>query len=105
LSGAARAARARRDAARTMVKDLELLIRERGLWDAHESGVETRDVLENGLRRFDMERALGRPASKQDIDASMAIPAAERARVVAGLDVEKARLTGRPEYVDRLPFQ
>jgi hypothetical protein len=35
----------------------------------------------------------------------MAIPAAERARVVAGLDVEKARLTGRPEYVDRLPFQ
>ena len=105
LSGAARAARARRDAARTMVKDLELLIRERGLWDAHESGVETRDVLENGLRRADMERALGRPASKQDIDASMAIPAAERARVVAGLDVEKARLTGRPEYVDRLPFQ
>lgn len=105
LSGAARAARARRDAARHMVKDLELEIRERGLWDAHESGVETRDVLENGLRRADMERALGRPATKQDIEASMAIPAAERARVVAGLDVEKARLTGRPEYVDRLPFE
>ena len=105
LAGEARSARARAEALTRMVRDLELEIRDRGRWDAHESGVETRDVLENGLRRFDMERALGRPASKQDIDASMAIPAAERARVVAGLDVEKARLTGRPEYVDRLPFQ
>ena len=41
-----------------MVRDLELEIRDRGRWDAHESGVETRDVLENGLRRADMELSL-----------------------------------------------
>jgi hypothetical protein len=87
-----------------MVRDLEHEIRDRGRWDAHESGVETRDVLENGLRRADMERALGRPATKNDVEASMAIPAAERARVVAGVDVRKARLTGRPEYLEKLPF-
>ena len=104
LAGEARLARARAEALTRMVRDLEHEIRDRGRWDAHESGVETRDVLENGLRRADMERALGRPATKGDVDASMAIPAAERARVVAGIDVEKARLTGRPAYLGKLPF-
>ena len=104
LAGEARSARARAEALTRMVRDLELEIRDRGRWDAHESGVETRDVLENGLRRADMERALGRPATKNDVEASMAIPAAERARVVAGVDVRKARLTGRPEYLEKLPF-
>ena len=104
LAGEARSARARAEALTRMVRDLEREIRDRGRWDAHESGVETRDVLENGLRRADMERALGRPATKGDVDASMAIPAAERARVVAGIDVEKARLTGRPAYLGKLPF-
>lgn len=104
LAGEARSARARAEALTRMVRDLEHEIRDRGRWDAHESGVETRDVLENGLRRADMERALGRPATKNDVEASMAIPAAERARVVAGVDVRKARLTGRPEYLEKLPF-
>lgn len=104
LAGEARLARARAEALTRMVRDLEREIRDRGRWDTHESGVETRDVLENGLRRADMERALGRPATKNDVEASMAIPAAERARVVAGVDVRKARLTGRPEYLEKLPF-
>ena len=104
LASEAREARARAEALTRVVRDLEREIGERGRWDAHESGVETRDVLENGLRRADMERALGRPATKGDVDASMAIPAAERARVVAGIDVEKARLTGRPAYLGKLPF-
>ena len=103
LARRARRARAR-EALTRMVRDLEREIRDRGRWDTHESGVETRDVLENGLRRADMERALGRPATKNDVEASMAIPAAERARVVAGVDVRKARLTGRPEYLEKLPF-
>ena len=104
LAGEARSARARAEALTRMVRDLEREIRDRGRWDTHESGVETRDVLENGLRRADMERALGRPATKNDVEASMAIPAAERARVVAGVDVRKARLTGRPEYLEKLKF-
>ena len=104
LASEAREARARAEALTRVVRDLEREIGERGRWDAHESGVETRDVLENGLRRADMERALGRPATKNDVEASMAIPAAERARVVAGVDVRKARLTGRPEYLEKLPF-
>ena len=104
LAREAREARAHAEALTSMVRDLEREIGDRGRWDAHESGVETRDVLENGLRRADMERALGRPATKADIDASMAIPAAARARVVAGIDVEKARLTGRPAYLGKLPF-
>jgi hypothetical protein len=99
----AKKCRARHEALVRMVRDLEIDIRDRGRWDAHESGVETRDVLENGVRRADMEKALGRPATKNDVDASMAIPAKERMRIVAGMDVEKARLTGRPEYVAMLP--
>ena len=81
---------------------LEGEIRERVSWETHESGVETRDVLENGARRADMERLLGRPATKADVDASMRIPAAERLRIVGGVDVERARRTGRDEYVARL---
>jgi len=53
-------------------------------WDLHESNVETRDVLENGVRREDMERLLGREATKQDVEASMRIPRRERARIVGG---------------------
>ena len=58
--------------------------------------------MENGVRRFDMEKTLGRPATKLDVDASLRIPAKERMRIVAGADVEKARITGRPEYVKKL---
>jgi len=53
-------------------------------WDLHESNVETRDVLENGVRREDMERLLGREATKQDVEASMRIPTRERAKIVGG---------------------
>ena len=53
-------------------------------WDAYESNVETRDVLENGIRREDMERLLGREATKQDVEASMRIPLRERAKIVGG---------------------
>ena len=49
-----------------------------------------------------MERLLGRPATKADVDASMRIPAPERLRIVGGVDVERARRTGRDEYVARL---
>ncbi|CAL6271440.1 unnamed protein product [Bathycoccus prasinos] len=53
-------------------------------WDTYESNVETRDVLENGIRREDMERLLGREATKQDVEASMRIPLRERAKIVGG---------------------
>jgi hypothetical protein len=56
-----------------------------------------------GVRRADMERLLGRPVTKVDVDASLAIPAAERMRIVGGYDVQQARLTGAHEYVKRLP--
>ena len=87
------------------MKGLELEIRDRRTWDHFESGVETRDVLENGVRRVDMERMLGRPATKADVDASMAIPAEERLRIVGGVDVDRAKITGRDEYVARLPMR
>ena len=93
----------RHDALVQVVKALEIDIGDRGRWDTFESGVETRDVLENGVRRADMELFLGRPAMKLDIDASLVIPPAERMRIVAGVDVPKARITGRPEYVKKLP--
>ena len=53
-------------------------------WDLYESNIETRDVLENGIRREDMERLLGREATKQDVEASLQIPLRERARIVGG---------------------
>ena len=87
------------------MKGLELEIRDRRTWDHFESGVETRDVLENGVRRVDMERMLGRPATKADVEASMAIPAEERLRIVGGVDVDRAKITGRDEYVARLPMR
>ena len=74
LAGEARLARARAEALTRMVRDLEREIRDRGRWDTHESGVETRDVLENGLRRADMERALGRPATKNDVGSEHGHP-------------------------------
>ena len=51
-------------------------------WDEYESGVETRDVLENGVRRADMERLLGRGVTKADVDASMKMPERARAEIV-----------------------
>ena len=92
----------RREVLIQQVRALETDVADRHQWDTHESGVETRDVLENGVRRFDMEKTLGRPATKLDVDASLRIPAKERMRIVAGVDVEKARITGRPEYVKKL---
>jgi hypothetical protein len=57
--------------------------------------VETRDMLENGVRRADMERLLGRPATKRDVEDSMCIPDKLRAKLIAGYDVEKSRERGR----------
>ena len=85
------------------VKELRQEVIDRRRWDEMESGVETRDVLENGVRRADMEMLLGRPVTKADVDASLAIPAVERARIVGGYDIERARLTGTHEYVKQLP--
>lgn len=85
------------------VEELRREVIDRRSWDVVESGVETRDVLENGVRRADMERLLGRPVTKADVDVSLAIPAAERMRIVGGYDVRQARLTGTHEYVKRLP--
>jgi hypothetical protein len=70
-------------------------LEERMLWESFESGVETRDMLENGVRRADMERLLGRPATKRDVEDSMCIPDKLRAKLIAGYDVEKSRERGR----------
>ena len=70
-------------------------VRERIEWDNIESGVETRDVLENGIRRKHMEKLLGREATKADVEASMKIPAKVRAKLVGGCDVEASRRTGK----------
>lgn len=70
-------------------------LEERMLWESFESGVETRDMLENGVRRADMERLLGRPATKRDVEDSMCIPDKVRAKLIAGYDVEKSRERGR----------
>ena len=89
------------------IDDIEAVrqeIDDRRGWDVLESGLETRDVLENGVRRADMEHKLGRPVTKVDVDASLAIPAPERMRIVGGYDIERARLTGTHEYVKRLPL-
>jgi len=64
-------------------------------WDEYESGVETRDVLENGVRRADMERLLGRGVTKADVDASMKMPERARAEIVGAYDVEASRRAGR----------
>jgi hypothetical protein len=70
-------------------------VRERIEWDNIESGVETRDVLENGVRRKHMEKLLGREVTKADVEASMKIPAKVRAKLVGGYDVEASRRTGK----------
>ena len=70
-------------------------LRERIEWDNIESGVETRDVLENGVRREHMENLLGRQVTKADVDASLKIPAKLRARLVGGYDIEASRRTGK----------
>jgi len=84
-------------------RELQREVEDRRSWDVAESGLETRDVLENGVRRADMERLLGRPVTKADVDTSLAIPAAARMRIVGGYDVQQARITGTHEYVKRLP--
>ena len=37
---------------------------------------------------------LGRPATKSDVDVSLAIPPAARARIVGGYDAKQSRLVG-----------
>ena len=83
----------------SMADDVVASIREelvsRVAWDEYESGVETRDVLENGVRRADMERLLGRGVTKADVDASMKMPERARAEIVGAYDVEASRRAGR----------
>jgi hypothetical protein len=45
-------------------RELEREVHDRLKWDHAESGLETRDVLDNGVRRVDMERIAGRPVTK-----------------------------------------
>lgn len=79
------------DVVRSMRRELDARV----AWDEYESGVETRDVLENGVRRADMERLLGRGVTKADVDASMKMPERARAAIVGAYDVEASRRTGR----------
>ena len=69
-----------REVQKSAIKDMH--VRQR--WDNYESNCETRDVLENGVRRSNMERLLGREATKADIDLSMKLPLRERAMIVGG---------------------
>lgn len=85
------------------IRRLDQELDDRTRWDNAESGVETRDVLENGVRRVDMERMLGRMVTKVDVDASLKIPDADRMRIVGGHDVEQSRLSGHQEYKGQLP--
>ena len=85
------------------IRRLDQELDDRTRWDNAESGVETRDVLENGVRRVDMERMMGREVTKVDVDASLKIPDADRMRIVGGHDVEQSRLNGRQEYKGQLP--
>ena len=70
-------------------------LQQRWEWDTFESGVETRDVLENGVRRAHMERLLGRPATRADVDASLKLPERVRAKIVGGYDVERSKQAGK----------
>lgn len=70
-------------------------LQERWEWDTFESGIETRDVLENGVRRAHMERLLGRPATRADVDASLKLPERVRAKIVGGYDVERSKALGK----------
>jgi len=90
-------ARVRNEAAiaRVVLRSMFDELRGRVEWDNLESGVETRDVLENGVRREHMEKLLGREVTKADVDASLKIPARIRAKIVGGYDVEASRMTGR----------
>lgn len=85
------------------IRRLDQELEDRRQWDIAESGVETRDVLENGIRRADMERMLGRVATTADVEASEKIPAADRMRIVGGHDVEQSRLMGHQHYLGQLP--
>ena len=51
-------------------------------WAGFESGHETRDVLENGIRRVHMEARFGRAVTLADIQATLAIPLALRPRLI-----------------------
>ena len=70
--------------------------------DRYESGVETRDVLENGVRRVDMEAILGRRAEKEDVDKTLEIPLVERMKLVGGYDVEQMKQDGTFVALPRL---
>ena len=58
-------------------------------WAGYESGRETRDVLENGIRRADMEARFGRPVTLADVTASMSIPIALRPRLIGAAGKER----------------
>ena len=81
--------------AQAVLRAMHEELQERVRWDSHESGVETRDVLENGVRREHMERLLGRGATKADVEASLKLPDRIRAKLVGGYDVDRCRKTGK----------
>lgn len=80
---------------RTILSAMSAELQERVMWENYESGVETRDVLENGVRREHMEYLLGRPATKADVDASLRLPDRLRAKLVGGYDVERSKAHGK----------
>lgn len=80
---------------RTILSAMSAELQERVMWENYESGVETRDVLENGVRREHMEYLLGRPATKADVDASLRLPDRLRSKLVGGYDVERSKAHGK----------
>ena len=59
-------------------------------------------MLENGVRRVDMEAILGRRAEKEDVDKTLEIPLVERMKLVGGYDVEQMKQDGTFVALPRL---
>ncbi|KAK3268535.1 hypothetical protein CYMTET_22972 [Cymbomonas tetramitiformis] len=78
-------------------------IHNRHQWDTYESGHETRDMLENGVRRAHMEARLGRIAGREDIQKSLQIPFHLRPKVI-GHDPNPATVAGN-EVPFTLPYK
>lgn len=64
---------------------LESDLRDSRSWERHESGHETRDVLEHGERRLAFERRLGRKATPEDVRRELSLPMDVRRRALLQL--------------------
>mmetsp|Transcript_10432 Transcript_10432/g.34309 ORF Transcript_10432/g.34309 Transcript_10432/m.34309 type:complete len:533 (-) Transcript_10432:44-1642(-) len=78
LTEAMRLHRMATDAEAEMKED----VYDRRRFDTFESGFETRDVMENGVRRAHMTARLGRTVAREDIEDSMKIPFLDRPRAI-----------------------